>query len=172
VLVSCLGGIGPLVTTANLEQMRQEHFGLRCAQGPVSVEALQREIARYDPQDAAEVSRRVCAEAGRDGVIDRLVPLYKEIIVEQASARPRERDDEMRAAAAYIRRLGTLAKRADYSMGSLTKHWLGAAADLRRLCRLSLVSLGNRLSRIPALGRLAGPFARLLRTRGTYDIRF
>ena len=52
-------GCGPLVTTVEFERLRRQNFGVRTLQEPTHADTLAREIARYDPHDAAEVSRRV-----------------------------------------------------------------------------------------------------------------
>jgi hypothetical protein len=52
-------GVGPMVTTHEVDQLRLVNFGVRALRGDVDPDVLEREIARYDPQDAAEVSRRI-----------------------------------------------------------------------------------------------------------------
>jgi hypothetical protein len=95
-------GVGEMVTTENLDRLRPLNFGIRALREPVSVEALRREIARYDARDAGEVSRRIRATAGRDAVIDELVSLYHEVIAESAG-QPYDAIAEYRAASAYLR---------------------------------------------------------------------
>jgi Glycosyltransferase Family 4 len=95
-------GVGEMVTTENLDRLRPLNFGIRALREAVSVEALAREIARYDANDAIEVSRRIRATAGRDAVIDELVSLYHEVIAESAG-QPHDTIAEYRAASAYLR---------------------------------------------------------------------
>src|SRR5207248_5224865 len=92
-------GVGEKVTTANLDRLRPLNFGIRALREPVSPDALQREIARYDASDAGEVSRRIRASAGRDTVIDEIVSLYHEVIAESAG-QPHDALAEYRAASA------------------------------------------------------------------------
>jgi hypothetical protein len=68
------------------------------------VEAVARELARYDPADAAAVSRRVRETAGHETLVDGLLDLYTEVLAERAGAV----DDpaaELRAASRYVQRL-------------------------------------------------------------------
>src|SRR5439155_22994865 len=58
-------GAGPMVTTAALDRVRALNFGVRTLREPLAPEVIAREIARYDAADAARVSRRIRAEAGR-----------------------------------------------------------------------------------------------------------
>jgi len=95
-------GVGEMVTTNNLDRLRPLNFGIRALREAVSAEALAREIARYDANDAAEVSRRIRATAGRDAVIDELVSIYQEVLAESAG-RPNDAIAEYRAASAYLR---------------------------------------------------------------------
>jgi len=95
-------GVGEMVTTNNLDRLRPLNFGIRALREAVSAEALAREIARYDANDAAEVSRRIRATAGRDAVIDELVSIYQEVLAESAG-QPNDAIAEYHAASAYLR---------------------------------------------------------------------
>jgi hypothetical protein len=97
-------GAGPMITTANVDTLRLLNFGVRTLREPPSVEALSREMARYDPADAAAVSRRVRETSGHDRLVDDLVGLYEDVLVERRGAV----DDpavEHRAASAYLQSL-------------------------------------------------------------------
>lgn len=101
-------GIGPMVTTANLDALRLANFGTRTLQTPLAPEPLLAEIARYDPHDAAEVSRRIRATAGLDAAVDDLVALYRAVVAEQAAAGPDDLAAELAAVAAYVERWSRL----------------------------------------------------------------
>ena len=107
-------GAGPMVTTANLDQLRRINFGMRALTNPVTPEFLGGEIARYDAADAAAVSRAVREAAGTAAMVGELCSLYEEVVAEHASAPRRGRarspglhalHAEQRAAAAYLQRL-------------------------------------------------------------------
>ena len=85
VILCDAAGAGPMVTSGELDRLRPLNFGRRALCEPVSAGALAREMARYDSKDAAEVSRRIRATAGRDAVVDEISSLYQEVLVEHAS---------------------------------------------------------------------------------------
>ena len=121
VVVCDAGGVGPMVTTENLEQLRKLNFGVRALRKPISAGVLQHEIARYDALDAAEVSRRVRASAGRDAAVDEIIALYEEVIAEHRGGPPDDLHAESRAAAAYLRSLAPLLIERDLLQAFLRK---------------------------------------------------
>ncbi|MDT7602103.1 MAG: hypothetical protein QOF61_100 [Acidobacteriota bacterium] len=96
-------GAGPLVTADEVARLRRLNFGVRSLRNELRSEVLAREIDRYDARDAAEVSRWIRAEAGREQAVDEIVRLYREVFAEHQSAPARDADAEARAAAAYLR---------------------------------------------------------------------
>jgi len=96
-------GMGPMVTTENFDRLRPLNFGVRTLREPVTPDLLEREIRRYDPADAAEVSRRFRAEAGLEKAVDRLVAVYERVIAEHREREPAPAGEEGRAVAAYLR---------------------------------------------------------------------
>ena len=96
-------GVGPMVTAGSFERLRPLNFGIRTLSEPMAPDVLAREIERYDPTDAAEVSRRVRTVAGIDGAVDQLVALYERVIAEHRERGPAPPGEESRAAAAYLR---------------------------------------------------------------------
>jgi hypothetical protein len=98
-------GAGPLVTADELDRLRAHDFGPRALGAPLGAEHLVAQLRRYDSEDAARVSHRVRAEAGRDAVVDELVGIYREAIAEQVAAPPVDVAVEVRAAAESLRRL-------------------------------------------------------------------
>jgi hypothetical protein len=102
-------GAGPMVTAANLDQLRRINFGMRALSHPVTPEFLAGEIARYDAADAAAVSRAVREAAGTGTMAGELCSVYDEVVVEYAAAgagtRASDLRAEQRAAAAYLQRL-------------------------------------------------------------------
>jgi len=96
-------GMGPMVTTENFDRLRPLNFGVRTLREPVNPGNLEREIRRYDPADAAEVSRRFRAEAGLKKAVDRLVAVYERVIAEHREREPAPAGEEGRAVAAYLR---------------------------------------------------------------------
>ena len=97
-------GVGPMVTTGEMDQLRRLNFGVRALRGDVDPDVLEREIGRYDPRDAAEVTRRIRAGAGREQAIDQIVALYQEVVREFETSQ-RDLDAEARAEATYLQQL-------------------------------------------------------------------
>ena len=93
-------GAGPLVTTAGFEALRRYSFGSRVLRRPMTPDMIVREIARYDPRDAAEVSRRVRQALDLTTMVEQLTALYREVLAEQAREGS-DSDAEVRAAATY-----------------------------------------------------------------------
>lgn len=147
VVVCDAQGMGPLVTTRELENLRRLNFGVRVLRREkLDADTLAREIARYDPQDAAEVSRRIRASAGIESAVDEIVALYREVIDEYAAGGERAgaaASAEGRAAAAYLRWLT-----------------LGLRAERDAFQHSTTARLQARILRLPLLGRLARLVAR------------
>ena len=98
-------GAGPMVTTGNLDRLRPLNFGIRTLHEPVDIEILSREIASYDPVDAAAVSRCIRTTAGREAVVDELLSIYQEVIEEHNRTAGANIIAEQRAAASYLREI-------------------------------------------------------------------
>jgi glycosyltransferase involved in cell wall biosynthesis len=120
VVLCDVAGAGPMVTTANLDRLRPLNFGMRALREPATPQALAREIARYDAADAAEVSRRIRACAGRDALVDELVALYRAVICEQR-ALAADPAAEGRAAAAYLQSLAPRLHERDLLRGAFAR---------------------------------------------------
>lgn len=97
-------GVGPMVTTGEVDQLRRLNFGVRALQADVDPDVLEKEIARYDAVDAAEVSRRVRNGAGREAAIDQILTLYDDVVSE-FEVTSRDADAEARAEAVYLQQL-------------------------------------------------------------------
>jgi glycosyltransferase involved in cell wall biosynthesis len=96
-------GAGPLATTGNLHSILRFDGGRGQFQvNAVRPDAIADQIALYDAQDAAEVSRRIREWADLDSMVQRLVAIYHEVLAEQAREGTRL-EDERAAAAAYRR---------------------------------------------------------------------
>ncbi|HXU35999.1 MAG TPA: glycosyltransferase [Blastocatellia bacterium] len=115
--------IGPMVTTREFERLRPLNFGIRALSESISVDAIASEIAKYDADDAALVSQRIRATAGRDAVIDELLSLYGEVIEEHATGGS-DWAAESREAAHYLRWLARRLKENDRLQGE--RDWIEA----------------------------------------------
>jgi Glycosyltransferase Family 4 len=95
-------GLGPMVSTANFDQLRPMNFGAGVLVDPLRPELIRRAMERYDPNDAAAVSQRVRKEAGLMETTRRWVDLYTDVIEE---FRHSERDvsQEFQALSVYFK---------------------------------------------------------------------
>ena len=98
-------GAGPMVTSAEFDRLRRLNFGIRTLQEDLHADVLEKQIGRYDPNDAALVSGRVRETAGRAAAIDQIVAVYEQVIGEFESVGVRDHDAEARAEASYLREL-------------------------------------------------------------------
>jgi hypothetical protein len=106
---------------------------------------IERALARYDRDEAAEVSRRVRESAGQDAFVTEVVKIYEETIAEYAVAPPPDRELEARAAAAHLREISCSFSRQRAVMYD--------SVPFR---------VTERLRQIPLVGRLSRTFARAL----------
>ena len=146
-------GSGPMVTTAELDRLRRLNFGIRTLSEKVDPDLLVREIARYDPGDAAEVSRIVRASADLETVVAGALSLYREVIAEFRD-RPRANwQEENRAVAEYLRWMTVAVRRKQAESEAL----LANSLTLR---------LRNRLGRLPLMERVIRGVAQVARRDG------
>jgi glycosyltransferase involved in cell wall biosynthesis len=64
VVLCDFAGLGPMVTRGEFDHLREWNFGAGVLTGPITVEGLSQEIARYDCADAADVARAIREQAG------------------------------------------------------------------------------------------------------------
>jgi len=132
-------GLGPMVTTTNLESLRRLNFGIRTLQQTIDDPGgVEKEIARYDATDAMEVSCRVRRVCGFEDALTEIVALYSEVIAEHEQSPLHDPEAESRAAAEYVRQLPSL---------------LAHEGDV--LANSATFRLRNRLLKIPIAGSLA-----------------
>lgn len=75
-------GLGPMVTPGQLEELKLVNFGSRAMRETNTVENIARQLARYDRDDAAEVTRRIRASSGLEQAVDQMLSVYEEVIAE------------------------------------------------------------------------------------------
>lgn len=137
-------GVGPMVTTSEIERLRRLNFGVRAMQERVDPDVLEREIARYDANDAAEVSRSIRSTAGRNASINQIIALYEDVIREFAENNVRDPDAEARAEALYLQQLSRhYENERDSIVNSRTFRWRRRMLDSRFVGGL-LRSIANR----------------------------
>ncbi len=103
VIVCDAAGVGPMVTRAEVERLRQWNFGRRLLRQPITEEIIAAEIGRYNADDAALVTRYIRSIAGTEMQLDQLLDLYRTVIQQQSELGVQDRDDELKAAAQFLR---------------------------------------------------------------------
>ena len=103
VILCDAAGVGPLVTTENMESLRKLNFGIRALRSPMEPGILSQQIAYYNAVDAARVSAWIRHTAGMECALDDLVSLYEEVVAEYRQLPAPDPAAELRAASTYLR---------------------------------------------------------------------
>ncbi|MFO7569013.1 MAG: glycosyltransferase [Smithellaceae bacterium] len=69
-------GLGPMVRLDNFVPLREANFGIQVLTQPLTRQNLCREIAKYDPADAAGLSERIRRTAGLEDAVDQILAVY------------------------------------------------------------------------------------------------
>lgn len=105
-VIACdAAGVGPMVTTQNVQALRPLNFGIKCLQNPITANVIARELARYDPEDAARVRNFIREDAGCDPVFDQFIDVYRDVIDEHREASTPDPLADSAALAVYLRQL-------------------------------------------------------------------
>jgi len=99
VVLADTSGLGPLVTNAEVAELRRWNFGARLLREALDVETIVRQVQRYDAVDAAAVSRYIRDRADLPSAVKRYVDLYEELMEEPLApsvAASRELDEYLR----------------------------------------------------------------------------
>jgi hypothetical protein len=102
VIVCDAAGLAGMITSRDLDAMRQLNFGMRLLQRPITEPAIGAEIDRYDADDAAKVTDAVRATAGIDLLAEQFIELYEELQVRHVPMTP---EDDLRATAESLSHL-------------------------------------------------------------------
>ncbi|HKO58654.1 MAG TPA: glycosyltransferase [Thermoanaerobaculia bacterium] len=73
-------GLGGLIGSSSLDEMRALNFGARTLQRAITADAIGAEIDRYDATDAARVTDRIRATADLELLLDQYIALYEELM--------------------------------------------------------------------------------------------
>ena len=90
VVLCDIKGAGPMVTSGELDRLRRLNFGIRTLREEIHADVLEKQIARYDPADAATVTGRIRDIAGRGAALDQITALYEQVIFEFNSGGARD----------------------------------------------------------------------------------
>ncbi|HYW74147.1 MAG TPA: glycosyltransferase family 4 protein [Pyrinomonadaceae bacterium] len=105
VILCDAAGVGPMVTTRNLDELRAFNFGVRCLNQPLHPFAITQQLAQYDSRDAADVCRHIRAGADVNLAVDALIQLYEKTLAEHRLSPAGEPAEEEMFVARYLRDL-------------------------------------------------------------------
>src|SRR5258706_11275157 len=94
VIVCDAGGLAGMITTRDLDAIKQVNFGARLLQRPITEETIAAGIDRYDADDAAKVTEAGRATAGIELLVEQFIELYDDLRPITMSA-----EDDLRAMA-------------------------------------------------------------------------
>jgi hypothetical protein len=102
VILCHTSGAGPMVTSVELERLRNMSFGWYAISNPVDRNVLLSEIQKYDAQDAALVSDRIRKSAGLSTAATSLLNIYQTAIEEFSGTSGRNPQQELRECAGFF----------------------------------------------------------------------
>ena len=80
VILSDTRGLGSLVTSDRVAEMRPWNFGMRLLTRPTTADAVRSEIMRYDPSDAAAVQAYIREHASLEAMTRSYLGCYREVV--------------------------------------------------------------------------------------------
>jgi hypothetical protein len=155
VVLCDMPGLGPLVTSAEVADLRPWNFGARLLREPLDPAGIVRQVLRYDAADAAAVSRYIRERANLSIALGQYLQLYDELMAEPASpstTAARELDEYLRHTAGRMAQM-------EIELGRYRRPYRMEALSDAACARLSL-SIEN-CPEVVACGRTAGVRVRL-----------
>ena len=102
VVLCDFAGLGQMVTSADVSQLRRLNFGHRTLRNKLSPDLIANEIAKYDAVDAKSVSQIIRASGDVNHMTDELLQQYREVLTEFKVAPRSDADTESREVARYL----------------------------------------------------------------------
>lgn len=109
VIVCAETGVGPLVTTKNMKELRDKNFGTAAVYSEPNAEVIYKEIMNYNAEDAASVTTSLRELIGIEQAAENLENIYENIIKKFKTA-DIKKEDEDRAMADYLRETSAIVK--------------------------------------------------------------
>jgi hypothetical protein len=170
-------GVGPMVTTANMQRLRPLNFGIRTLQNPIEPDVLLEQIASYNAPDATLVSSWIRQTASMDAAMGHLISMYEEVIEEHRNQPAADYATEFRAASAYLRHwvpnLTRLRAECQSRHGALRREYDQTRTERDSLrSELNMINgsltlrLRNRLIALPWVGHALRSCVKLLASSG------
>jgi len=172
VILADTDGVGGMVTTTNMHDLRRLNFGLRTLKADaMSHGVIEREIGRYDASDAKAVSDEMRAVAGLQTAADTWIDLYRQVVAEWNALADRNDDAaRMRAGSRYLRQIAMPLKSrrdAELMLAEATRREAVTRADLETLVRREPLHASRQLEIDRLTAALSASEADLARIRGS-----
>src|SRR4029450_13489835 len=81
-------GSGPMVTSAEVAELRRWNFGMRVLREPHDVDVLLKQIRRYNTADAGAVTAYIRQHGHLSGAVDAYSRVYDEVMHEELRSAP------------------------------------------------------------------------------------
>jgi hypothetical protein len=157
------GNSGPMVTAREFDSLRLFNFGWKTLSRPLDPDVLHAELKRYDPRDAAEVSRLTRLACGLGPAADRILQLYSQVVEEARRLPPPSPDDLCRAASRYLEQWAFHYKHERESDPRVAR----LERNLASLRNSATWRWGRRVLANPVVSALLGPFIRATARRAS-----
>lgn len=154
VILCDAAGVGPMVSSQEFDRLRRLNFGIRTLRLPVATDVIDRELGKYDADDAGAITQRIRTVASREHALDSLIASYQQVIEEHRNV-PSDPAAELRAAGIYFQVLAARVAATDTPSRAvyvlLRSLYLGAARipGLRRVIALPAVRRLALSARVP-----------------------
>lgn len=143
-------GVGPLVTSANFDALRDLNFGIGALDAG-GASTLDASIAAFDPIDAARVRDRVRSDTTRDAAARSLLTLYEKLLRETFEPEALHLRRCAAAAARYAASLGTFIEATLAERNYARRERDDAREKLQQFDRSPFGRARNSLLRMPGL---------------------
>lgn len=102
-------GLGPMVTSAQCDELHKQNYGRKFLDQPVTVENILARISEYDPFDAGNASERTRISADSEKYLSDVVGLYESILATATllNATPEQQLQSLRCASRYCSSLAS-----------------------------------------------------------------
>ena len=152
-------GVGPMVTSNDLDRLRKLNFGVNTFHSPLNSDAIIREIERYNASDAAAVTLHIRSLAGLDKALDSIIALYEEVIGKFSLIKTTI-EAEAKASANYLRWMSSLMKEKEFTWTQQHNTLNNTLNTLTAEFNASLaIRIKNYLIKVPILGHILRRFS-------------
>jgi hypothetical protein len=151
VVICGMWGVGPMVTLKDMNKLRDQNFGSAAIYSKPDVDAIYREICRYNAKDSAALTKSLREVVDIKQAVDRVEQIYVDAI-EKYKTVDISNESEARAFSSYLRNISTFIKlepqRKDQDLQRLTKEIKSMKSSRFWKLRKKCLSLKDKFSRV------------------------